>query len=798
MTKNFFLFFWRNLQKNKLFTFLNILGLALGFAGFILSYQYINRETGYDKWNANYDNIFLVGLTVHGQYTDQTAGTLAPAIEQNFPEVIRAGRRIDFFYGGYPVFGERTILVNKTTQVDSAAAHIFQVTSKTGPLYKSTEQEAATLVTQELADQLFPDDQSFDIPKKIPVVSIPMGIYEAIYGISEERLPSILDYDLLFIRDIHTGEGDPFTYQTFIQTEPGTNIHTLTEKINNLYQKEISKLDKARSSAYSNGQIYLDPLSNLHLRPKHGSNTPYLTVWLLGILSLVILSLAAANFVNVILAQADKRAKEIGLKKVFGGQRSTIALQFLFEVFCQCLLAAGIAFLLLLLTGNILAKWFQDDLIKNMLTLTTAKQLTLAILLTTLLSGVYPAFVLSGYQPVRMLKGGLQTNPQRLGFRNGLLIFQFVIATVFIAGALVVRGQIGYIRSSDKGFDTAQIITFKGVGMFYDNKLDGQFHGLKSRLLQDPNIASVSAMSNVPGVLSDLPPSKQFTYIDTEVEMDHINIDLEYFNTLGIETVQGKSTITFDQLLQDSTRHYAVINETAAKELGWTNTTQAKITGCDVDFTIIGIVKDSKTYGFENLVTPTLYSYKDECGPGHFKSALLVKTKEGKVKEAIQAAEREWAKNPSAESLPLEFEFLDQQYKQLHARQERLEQVLYGFTFLSIIIAALGLFSMSAYQINIRKKEMSIRKVLGASIIQLFVQLNKPFLKVIMIANLLAIPISYLLLKNWLNNFAYRVSFNPWVFVWVASAIVIILILSISYQSVKAARANPVDSLRDE
>src|SRR5690606_2325598 len=151
---------------------------------------YINRETGYDKWNANYDNIFLVGLTVHGQYTDQTTGTLAPAIEQNFPEVIRAGRRIDFFYGGYPVFGERTILVNKTTQVDSAAAHIFQVTSKTGPLYKSTEQEAATLVTQELADQLFPDDQSFDIPKKIPVVSIPMGIYEAIYGISEERLPS--------------------------------------------------------------------------------------------------------------------------------------------------------------------------------------------------------------------------------------------------------------------------------------------------------------------------------------------------------------------------------------------------------------------------------------------------------------------------------------------------------------------------------------------------------------------------------------------------------------------------------
>lgn len=796
MAKNFFRLFWRNLKKNKLFSFLNILGLALGFAGFILSYQYINRETSYDKWNPNYDHIYLVGLTVNGEHTNQTVGALAPALQENFPEIIRAGKQTDYFFGSYPVFGDKTILVKKAVLVDSAAADIFQVTSKNGPLYRFPDQQDATLVTQELADQLFPEDQTFDVPKQVPVISIAIGQHETIYGISDDRLPSGLDYDLLFIREPPI-EDDPFTYQTFIQTAPGTDIALLTEKINILYQQEISKLDQARSSAYANGQVYLDPLSHLHLRPKHGTNTPYLTVWLLGVLSIVILSLAAANFINVVLAQAGSRAKEIGLQKVFGGRRATIAIQFLLEILFQCLLAALIAFFLLTLTGNILEKWFQDNLIQHVLSRTTLSQLGAAIVFTTLLSGLYPAFVLSGYQPAVILKGRLQINPQRSGFRNGLLVFQFVIATVFITTVLVVREQVRFIRSSDKGFEPAQVINFKAAGMYYDAKLDGGFHDFKTRLMHDPSIAYVSTASNMPGE-SKSPPKKQFTYIDTKLEMEHVGIDLEYFNLLGIETVEGKSSLPFSQLLQDSSRHYAVINETAAKNLGLANPLETRVTGCDVEFTIIGIVKDSKTYGFENLVAPTLYSYKDECGPAHFKSSLLVKTNTGKVKDAVEVVEHEWAKNPAAEAIPLEYEFLDQQYALLHARQERLEQVLYGFTSLSIVIAALGLFSMSAYQINIRRKEMSIRKVLGASVNQLFLQLNKPFFKIIFWANLLAIPVSYLLLRSWLDNFAYQVSINPWNFVWVILVILLLLISTVSYQSVKAARTNPVDSLRDE
>ena len=796
MIKNFFSLFLRNIKKNKLFAFLNMLGLALGFAGFILSYLYINRETSYDKWNSNYKDIYLVGLTVNGEYTDQTVSALAPAINKNFSEVIRAGRRIDYFFGSYPVFGEQTTLVKKAVLIDSAAARIFKVSSKNAPLYRSAEQQEATIVTQELADKLFPTDQHFDIPKKVPVVSKALGQYTNIYGISEERPPSVLDYDLLFIREPETS-GDLFTYQTFIQTEAGTDISLLTDKINQLYQQEIAKLDQARSSAFANGEIYLDPLSHLHLRPQHGSNTPYLTVWLLGILSIVILSLTAANFINVVLAQADSRAKEIGLKKVFGGQRTTIAIQFLLEVFFQCLIAAAISFILLTLTGNLLQKWLQDNLIEHILSPATLWQLASAILFTTLLSGVYPALVLSGYRPTTMLKGSMQTNPQRTSFRNALLIFQFTLATVFVTGVLVVRQQVQFIRSSDKGFETSQIINFKGVGMYHDQKLDGSFYNFKTRLLRDSSIAAVASASNIPGE-AELPPKKQFSFIDTRLEMEHIGVDLPYFDLLGIETTTGRNSIPFAQLVQDTVRHYAVINETAATKLGLTDQIGATVTGCDIDFTIIGVVRDNKTYGFENLVSPTIYSFKDECGPGHFKSSLMVKTQKGQTKDAIAVVEREWAKNPAAESLPLEYEFLDQQYAQLHAQQEKLEQVLYSFTSLSVVIAALGVFSMAAYQINLRQKEMSIRKVVGASTTQLFIILNKPFMQVLIWANLLAIPISYLLLKSWLNNFAYQAPISPWLFVGVIIGLFLLLLVTVSYQSIRAARTNPIHSLRDE
>ncbi|TDS15943.1 ABC transporter permease [Sphingobacterium paludis] len=796
MANSFFTLFWRNLFKNKVFSFINIAGLALGFAGFIVSYQYINRETSYDRWNKNLEDIYLVGLTQEGNHSDQTPSSLATVLQDNLPEVVRAGRKINYFYGDYPIFGEETIYVKKAIAIDSAAARIFDIEPQYGSLYKSAEQHEATLVTASLAKKLFPKDPDFSEPKKVPVLALPLGMEETIYGVNKHKGLSFLDFDLLFIKEMG-GEQDLFTYQTFVQVKTGTDPSLLETKINRLFHDKLAKQANRTASTFSNGSIYLDPLANLHLRPKHGSNSAYVTIWVLGILSMVILTLAAANFTNLMLAQADKRAKEIALKKVFGNNRGRVGAEFLLEACLQCVLAALIALLLLTITSNVLEKWFNDDLGKQLLKSATFLQLLFALLFTSLLSGVYPAFILSAYKPVRLLKGSSISHANRMFLRNSLLVFQFVIALVFIAGVITVKSQIDFMQQTEKGFEPGHVINFKSIGLYYDTKLDGAFQDLKSRLAQKPGIAYVAAASNVPGG-AEAPPRKQFTHIDGAAEMDHVGVDIDYFKTLNIETKEGSTTVSLSQLLADSSKNYAVVNETAVQKLGLSQPIGATVSGCATDFTVIAVVPDVKAYGFENKVAPTLYSFKDECGPGHFKITLMVKANAGKNDDAIKAVQEEWNKNPNAESLPLDYTFLDQQYAQQYAKQEQLSNVLYGFTCLSVIIALMGLFSMSAYQISTRQKETSIRRILGASIVAIFIQFNKVFFKIIIIAVVLAIPISYLILYLWLANFAYKTPINNWIFIWISCFFVFMSTLTVAYQSIKAARAKPVDNLRDE
>ncbi|WP_454879491.1 FtsX-like permease family protein [Sphingobacterium detergens] len=797
MAQNDFKLAWRKLLKNKGFTFLNIIGLTLGFAGFILSYQYINRETSFDKWNPNYKEIYQVGLETEGAFTDETSPSLAPLLKQNLPNIVYAGRKIVYNYGSYPLFGEKTVLIKNAALIDSSAARIFQVENANGPLYKNKDQKDATIVKSPIAQQLFKkEDLTFDSPHSIPSMSLDLGMREMIYGTIKKQDLSMIDYDLLFIREPQDlfADNNPFLYQTFIQVRPGTDIAKLTDQINTIYHKEIAPKDKIRSSAYAKGKIYLDPLVNLHLRPKTGSNTPYIMTWIIGILSLLILLLASANFANMIMAQADQRLKELALKKILGSSRWAIVRQLLLEVFILTSSAAVLSFITLALTGNILQRWFNDDLRSYILSSETIIQLCVAVLLTTILSAIYPAIVLSGFKSVNLLKGGLSSILKKGTFRNALLTFQISMAILFISGMLVIRAQLQYMQHTDKGFEPAQVVNFKGVGMYYNKNTYDQ---LKRRLENDPSIEAVASATNIPGE-GEQPPKMEFSYAQKNISFAHVGIDPGYFKTLNIPNLQGNLNLSMDQLLHDSLSNYAVINESAAKSLGLSNPIGAKISGCDANFEIVGLVKDSKAYGFENAVQPTLYSFKNECGSMRIQTTLMVKTRSGMVDQAIDAVRKEWTKNTSAKDLPLDYSFMDQQYALQHKKQQELRIAFNSFASLSVIIAALGLFSMAAYQAALRKKEMSIRKVLGASAQLLFVQLNKPFFRLFLIGIGIALPLAYLLMDKWLSNFAYHVNIQWWSFLIPIFCIFILILISISFQSLKVARTNPVDSLRDE
>ncbi|MDR3009160.1 MAG: ABC transporter permease [Sphingobacterium sp.] len=797
MAKNDFKLAWRKLLKNKGFTFLNIIGLTLGFTGFILSYQYINRETSYDKWNPHYKDIYQIGLEAEGAFTDETSPSLAPLLKQNLPDIIYAGRKIVYNYGSYPLFGEKTVLIKNAALIDSSAARIFHIRNATGPLYKNKDQKDATMVKSHIAEQLFKkEDLNFDSPQSIPTQSLALGVHETIYGTIKEQGLSMIDYDLLFIREPQDlfADNNPFLYQTFIQVRPGTDIPKLTNRINVLYQKEIAPKDKIRFSSYAKGKIYLDPLANLHLRPKTGSNTAYIMTWIIGILSVLILLLASANFANMIMAQADQRIKELALKKILGSSRWAIIRQLVLEVFILTFSAAILSFVTLGLTGNILQKWFNDDLKGYILSSETIAQLAIAVLLTTILSAIYPAIVLSGFKSVNLLKGGLTSILKKGTFRNALLTFQISMAILFISGMLVIRAQLNYMQQADKGFEPAQVVNFKGVGMYYNKDT---FNQLKRRLENDPSIASTASATNIPGE-GEQPPKMEFSHAQKNFSLAHVGIDPGYFKTLNIPNLAGNINLSMDQLLRDSLSNYAVINESAAKNLGLANPIGAKIKGCDVNFEIVGLVKDSKAYGFENVVQPTIYSFKSECGTMRFQATLMVKTKSGMVDRAIQTVKAEWAKNPAAKDLPLDYSFMDEQYALQHKKQQELQTAFNSFTSLSVIIAALGLFSMAAYQAALRKKEMSIRKVLGASVQLLFIQLNKPFFKLFLVGISIALPIAYLLMNKWLSNFAYHIQLSWWSFLIPIFCIFILILVSISFQSIKVAKTNPIDSLRDE
>ncbi|MDR2285792.1 MAG: FtsX-like permease family protein [Sphingobacterium sp.] len=799
MIKYFLIFLYRGLLNNKLFTLLNIVGLALGFTAFILAYQYINREKSYDRWNSNYENIYRVGLTYEGKHIAQTPSSLAKAIQRQLPEIKEVGLVLDYNYSNYPIFGKETINVRKTLLMDSSAAKIFQIEAETGPLYRSSQQKEASLVSKDLGRQLFgTNDIDFSTPQQVAVLSKALGVTENIYGISKARGLSIINYDLLLIKELEGEQhGNPYNYHTYIQVSSETKIPQLTEKINQIYHDQVTQLSWTKHSSFAKGEIYLDPLSHLHLRPKDGSNGAYLTIWILGILSILTLTLSAINFTNLTLAQAESRTKEMGIKKMFGSSTWSITLQLLAEVFTQCLVAALLALFIIALSGNLLYTFLNDDLINYLFHPVTIIQLSLAVAITTIIAGLYPSLILAGYKTKTTIKSKLQTHPNRNFLRNSLLTFQFFIALLFLCGSMLVYQQMQFIKKTDKGFDVEQVISFKGVGLYYDAKPDGTFYDFKRRIQQNPAIISISSATNLPGG-ADIPPKKQFNYQSRPIELDHIGVDPGYFNTLNIESIAGASQVSLEQLLKDSTTHYAVINETAAKELGIESPNGIKISGCEADFTVTAIIKDVMAYGFESKVAPTIYSYGEDCGPGQLKTSMILKAKAGRVKEAIEAVREEWIKNPSTESLPLDYEFLDATYAQLYAKQEQMETLLNGYTILSLFIAMLGLFGVSAYDVSVRNKEISIRKVLGASSRDIMLHLHKPYLYVLTLASIIGIPISYLLMRDWLNNFAYKVQISPWVFVFGVGSIALVLSIIVGLQSLKAAKTNPIDSLRDE
>ncbi len=798
MLRNYVKIAGRHLVRNKGFTSITMLGLALGFAGFILAYSYIDRERSYDAWNPDYDAIYLVGADYQGEKSGEVLAGLAPAIAAQLPEVVHAGRINQAPFEIPFITDQGVFYVQKWFAADLAVAKMFKIQTREGTLDSLTKPKLGILSHE--AGELLYHDKLFT--EGLMMANRETGIPMQIDDIAKEPQGlSLIAFDFLNVsRDIAEGfDGvrNMPAVRTFIQVKPGTDISAVEQKINAVYRNEVSRLHNVVPGVAQHTTLYLDPLKNLHLKPRHGSNTGYVVIVVIGILSSVILLLAAINYTNLMVTQAHKRAKEIGLQKIFGISRSQLAFHFFMEILAQCLVAALLAGGLVILGQHALQKWLAHDLSAYVAggivagAQKFALPLLLAALATAAVSGIYPAVVLSGYRPVGMLKGNFQTSHQTAWFRHALLTLQFVIALVFISSLFFVTRQLNFMRHGDKGFDPGQVVYIKNLNDFGNPARGIAFETVRNRLQAIPGVEYATVATSVPG--GNPPAPARAEYQDVPYTIDHIGVDFEYFETMGMEVVEGR---VFTGDFPADSANALVINEAAMKTLNIRKVTGQVIRGCDTDFRLVGVVRDAKMLGFDHAVTPTMYSIRNPCG--QFKSEILVKIREGAAQRALASMEKDWSSLNTFDGDYFRYEFADQKYAALFRQQAQLESAVSLFAVLAIIVAMMGLLSMSAYSIRIREKEMTIRKVLGASGKHIFLQLNKPFFRIFLLANIIAVPIAYFLVKQWLSTFAYRIDIQWWMFALAGLMALAIALLTVSWQTVRAAVANPAESLRTD
>lgn len=781
----------RNLWKNKGISAINIGGLAIALAAFILITIYVTYESTYDKHVEGNDRIYLVGRELPAFKTDYTSPPLAKIILNNFPEVEAAGKMKKSSFEFAAVSDSGTVFIANSLTADYEAAQMFGLAPLGGLERPSGDEERNFYLSDIHMKILFPDKKDFG-PEMILLGGRNSMVPPAkVSGTIVPNKHSNIQFDALVIAnnlDEHLGEGYP-NYQTYIRVKAGTDIENLSQKIDKVYKENAVKQGALTEGPELSRQIiYLDKLSDLHLKPKAGNDNAYKIVMALLILGFLVLVIACINFTNLNIAQANSRAKEVGVRKVMGAYRNSLTIQFLVEIFIQCL----VAMLLSLIIAEILLPQF-NNLFGVSLSIWKSWaqfiwQLPLILLIISFVAGVYPALILSGFKPATVLKGNFQTSMQAQWLRKGLLTVQFTIAVVFVTGLLIISSQLNYMKSADVGFKAEQVVKIKNIAIFNDPKV---FEPVRDKIMKIDGVQSATVTTVVPG--GSAGGGNSYSFEGKEEGLNFIDVDFDYFETLGIELKEGRY---FSENFKTDTAVAAILNESAVAKYGITNPIGKKIQGCRIDYEIVGVIKDFKTQGFEHAVEPTIYAMNNPCG--NQRTQILVKVSEDKMAAVMATLKSKWMEINPKDGENFRYEFMDELYGRLFVRQSQLQTVFFGAAGLTIFIAVLGLFAFARFVTNNRKKEISVRKILGATDLQILKLLNGSFIWIVVISNCISWPLVYIISRKWLEGFAYRTEITFLPFAITGLIIIVLTLLTVSLQAAKAIKAKPIDALRYE
>ncbi|GGB13183.1 ABC transporter permease [Mucilaginibacter rubeus] len=809
MIKSYLKTAWRFLLKNKTFSLINIVGLATGTLCCLYILLYVQDQYSYDKQHKDVKDLYRITTTLEltGDKHDGAASSppIAPAMKNDFGEVLQFTRLVTTEGFGAKQhllrYKEKSFYQQNAAYVDSTFFDVFNFHFVSGNANKVLAEPYSLVLMKPVADKLFGSEDP--IGKMISIDNSfgkhdfkVTGVVDESAGQSHIKVSMFMAMNSgglgQYVRQNTAWAGNNFLY-AYVKLRPNASAAALEKKLPDFLNKYGADQLKAIGMKKA---LHLQPVTTIHTTPGHEHElTKTLDpafLYIMILVAVLIQVVACINFMNLSTARASKRAKEVGVRKVIGAGQGDLMKQFLGESFMLTLMGVAIALPLLVLLLPYLNQVTHTDIHLSFFSnYRLLLMLTGIVVVTGFVAGSYPAFYLSAFKAIKVIKGNFTSHISAAGIRKSLVVFQFVLSIVLITGIIVIYSQLNFVKNKDLGFDQNQKLIFN----FYTNTTQGKMKNFANDLRQ---LAEVKTVSNADNYLSQFVPHDHGVYtaggnMTTATDAQNINTDEFFAKANGIKIIAGR-----DFRIGDTTR--VLINETLCKRLGLNPQTAPGTrlyTQYDPDpvtfVEVAGVMKDFNYNSLHMEVKPFMLVYRND--PRQF-NVMVVSTDSKNYKSLLGKMEALWRKDIA--DAPFEYSFLDTEVQKQYETEVTLSQIINAFTLMAIVISCLGLFGLAAFSAEQRSKEIGVRKVLGASVTGIVQLLLKDFVKLVLIALVISTPIAWWGMSKWLQAFEYRVTISWWMFALAGMLAMIIALLTVSTQAIKAARMNPVKSLKAE
>lgn len=772
MFRNYFKVAFRNLFRQKGYSFINIAGLAMGIACCILILLWAQDELSFDRFHEHADNLYAATFS-NGSLVTPTA--LSGFLKAEYPEITHTSRYINI--GDNLIrYGDTEINEPYGIMVDPDFFEMFTISFLKGGPESALNNPNTIMISEQLAHKYF---GTVDPINKVMIISARFeltvaGVFKDYPTNSHFHCAYIIP---LAIRNIQPTWGVN-NIRTYVKLRPETTVEAVNKKISDAVERHRPQDQRP---------LHLQPITRLHLNPFNDTGGTLSYVYLFTAMALFILIIACINFINLTTAKASNRAKEVGIRKTVGAYKAHLIRQFFSESFLMTIIASiaslGLVTLFLPLFNNLTSKAFTWRVLGNQ---SIMIYILGVIVLTVLLAGSYPSLFLSRFQPALALKSKLRTGMTGVLLRKVLVILQFSLSILLILGTLMIFRQVDFLRAHDVGFDKNNIVYF-GINNRFSQNIDT----IKTELRSNPNILNVT--------LTDIAPYRWNSNAgvgdvhwegktDQRAKMVMLSVDHDYLDTFGLAMAEGRF---FSREYSTDPSDAFVVNQAAVRAMEMDNPIGKELQVWDLKKRIIGVVQD---YHFESLHNQIIPMAMRIDPSGHFQACVRITSQN--IPETLAFLETQW--KIIYPEFPFEYRFLDDTIQNQYRTEQSIGRIVTVFTVLALFISCLGIFGLSAYTAEQRTKEIGIRKVLGASVSNIITHISKEFIILVIIANIIAWPLAYYFLNQWLQSFPFRTNIGLWIFALTGLTVLTISLLTTSWQIIRAAVANPVDSLRYE